>query len=165
MTSKITWNQEQLRERFSYDHLTGQFTSRPFKEEGKRSLMHAKAVGGNHCEGYTTVGINNRQYLAHRLAWIYMYGDCPEYLDHIDGNRKNNAISNLREATKAQNGWNSKKPVTNTSGYSRTGKFRALLKMNGKTIHLGRFETAELAGFIYELACEKYRGAFGRAYA
>jgi len=68
-------------------------------------------------KGYVEIGISGRIYLAHRLAWLYIYGTWPkEQVDHINGIRNDNRIKNLRLATTSQNQWNKKMQKNNTSG-------------------------------------------------
>jgi len=52
--------------------------------------------------------INKKSYLKHRIAWFYIHGDLPEFIDHINGNRLDNKITNLRPVTKRQNSQNKK---------------------------------------------------------
>jgi hypothetical protein len=88
-------------------------------------------------------------------------------LDHKDGNRANNAISNLRLASDSQNQANRKgnrsrglpKGVTR----HRTGKYQAAIKVGGKAIHLGLHATAERAHAAYVAAARKHYGEFARA--
>ena len=105
------------------------------------------------------IGVNNRAYRAHRLAWLYMYGAWPSSgIDHVDRNPLNNAISNLREATPAQN-------MANVAATGHTfdtahGKFRAQIKADGKNVYLGLFDTAEAASAAYREAAKRIRGKF-----
>jgi hypothetical protein len=78
-----------------------------------------------------------------------------EFPDHIDGNGFNNQRSNIRRATKSQNMQNRGAQKNNTSGYKGVyfyeskNKYTATIGLNGKTIHLGYFRTAELAHEAY----------------
>lgn len=115
--------------------------------------------------GYRSIKVNGKKYMEHRLVyWIY-YRDMPPLLDHIDGNRANNRITNLRVATPRQNNCNRNKLPTNKSGYIgvflyRDGKFKASIRVNRKRIHLGTFETAELAAREYDNAARHYNGMY-----
>lgn len=84
---------------------------------------------------------NNKKYLAHRLAWLYIYGDFPNGdIDHVDGNGLNNCIYNLRIVDSAINHQNQKLICTNTSGFcgvyfhEKTSKWYVQIVVNGKTI-------------------------------
>ena len=68
-------------------------------------------------QNYRYVGIEKKYYLAHRLIYLYHYGELPKYIDHIDGDVYNNKIENLRECSSRQNGMNRGKSNNNTSGY------------------------------------------------
>tara|TARA_R100000501_G_C2567163_1_gene75481 strand:- start:131 stop:670 length:540 start_codon:yes stop_codon:yes gene_type:complete len=92
---------------------------------------------------YLKIGIGDKEYLASRLAWFYMHNEWPEIIDHEDGNKLNNAISNLRNTTRQGNQQNLKRGIDNKSGQcgvckdKRSGKWRAYINVNGKQIDLG----------------------------
>lgn len=98
----------------------------------------------------------------------YLMGEPDCLVDHKNGNRLDNRKSELRLATKTQNGANSKMPTRNKSGFKGahwhkvTNKWRAQIRHNCKSIHLGLFETPEQAHAAYVSASQKYHGAFGR---
>jgi hypothetical protein len=124
----------------------------------KHKSIHAKqgAIAGrpNH-SGYILIIINGTSYRAHRLAWLYVHGVWPtNYLDHINGDRADNRIANLRECTIAENAQNSKKAHKD----SRTGllgirksknKWQARICVAGKQFNLGLHETPEAAHAAY----------------
>lgn len=105
------------------------------------------------------ISVDGKAYSAHRLAWLYIYGEWPEKsLDHANGNTGDNRISNLREATNSQNTANSKMRSDNKSGFKgvhyhpATGKWRARIYCNKKAISLGLFDTPREAGEAYRVA-------------
>lgn len=106
--------------------------------------------------------------MAHRLIWMFHYGDISDGLeiDHIDRNSKNNRIENLRLSTSSQNKCNRSKRKDCSSGYKgvetskTTKKYRARIRYNNKKIHLGYFDTAELARDAYVAAATKLHGDF-----
>ena len=138
---------EKLRELLHYDPATGIFT---WKVSTARRVKVGDIAGYSNGNGYLQISVQSRLYLAHRLAWLYMYGTWPtDQLDHINRNRSDNQISNLREVTNKQNGQNQSKPSNNTSGYTgvswykRTYKWVAQIMHNQKRIHLGYFTDRE----------------------
>ncbi len=142
--------QEQLRALLDYDPETGIFTR---KRTGKPS-------GCLNAYGYLHIGVGPYVYRAHRLAFIWMTGSCPDCIDHIDGARANNAWRNLREATRAQN--NANRAVT-PKGYTLyRGKWQARISVDSRTKHLGLFDTEAEAHAAYLSAASELRGEFAR---
>lgn len=104
--------------------------------------------------GYISIRINKVSYLAHRLAWFYCFEEWPEsYIDHIDRDKTNNALDNLREATAFENSRNRAINKNNTSGYpgvyKRGSKWRAEIIIKGIKKYLGTFSTAHEAHLAY----------------
>jgi hypothetical protein len=113
--------------------------------------------------------LDGQKYRAHHLAWLYMTGEWCRELDHRDCNRSNNAFSNLRAASRSQNGANSLRPRRNTSGFKgvfwheEAQKWRAMIRKDYKLKHLGMFGTKEDAAAAYARAAQTYFGAFARS--
>jgi len=158
-------SQEVLRSKFDY-HQDGYLV---WKIKCKRANIGAKA-GVVHPNGYLRTGINGKVYLNHRLIYIWHHGVLPKMVDHIDGNKLNNDIANLRSTNDVTNQQNQKLKITNTSGYknvslcSQTKKWRVFIKVNKKEIRFGRFEDIELAILVAEEARSKYHGEYARSY-
>ena len=110
-------------------------------------------------DGYNIIKIDGRKYQAHRLAWLYTYKQWPEkFLDHIDGNRANNKIENLRQATIRKNGQNRvEHRKGNLVGAQRkNNKWYSCIQINYKRINLGYFDTEQKAHQAYLNAIKKY---------
>ena len=119
--------------------------------------------------GYRRIRIMNRKYLAHRLAWFYVYGVWPKNdLDHRDTCRGNNWINNLRIATRGQNSMNRNKSSTSSTGlkgvcwHKRVGKWMAQIAFNKKNLYLGYFSTPKEASEAYEKKASELFGDFYR---
>lgn len=108
----------QLRQLFDYDPSTGVFTHLTYRgRKGGRTEIGSIAGYVNPL-GYRLIGIRGRGYMAHRLAWLYVYGRWPNrFIDHVNGKPDDNRIENLREADYKENGENRKLNRTNTSGH------------------------------------------------
>src|SRR6185436_19695973 len=111
--------------------------------------------------GYVAIRVNYVLHYAHRLAWLYVHGDWPPMkLDHVNGNRADNRLHNLRLANDAQNTYNKPAQSNNTSGFKgvsqikSTGRWRASINNQ----HLGVFSTPQLASDAYEIAALKVHG-------
>ncbi len=140
-----------LREILNYDPETGLFT---WKKRIADKTIIGK-VAGCATDRYVSIRIYGILYYAHRLVFTYIYGKCesPE-IDHINGNKKDNRLSNLRLATTSQNKQNLCKPQSsNTTGYlgvSRREKgFAAKISLLGNHKFIGLFETPEEAHQAY----------------
>lgn len=108
--------------------------------------------GNQRPDGYTYLRILGKQFLCHRLAWLFTYGEFPEsFLDHINEVKNDNRISNLRLTDKSLNGLNTKKKhkdsLSEYKGVSQTpsGKWMSKVCVNTKQIYLGSFKTPEEA--------------------
>lgn len=154
---------ERLKKLLHYDCITGVFRWRV-----SRGRARVGAVAGKVCpDGYVRVGIYGRSYAASNLAWLYMTGSWPKHeVDHRDLSRSNDAWKNLRPATRAQNEHNQGAQKNNKLGLKgvrrfRT-KYRAQIGHEGKTIHLGTFDTPGEAHEAYCLAASRLHGEFAR---
>jgi hypothetical protein len=112
---------------------------------------------------YHVINFQSKFILAHRVAWFLHYGYWPqEFIDHINGNKLDNRICNLRVVSKIQNAHNVGIRKHNTSGYTGVyfrkdrNSWRAKIGIDGKRISLGYYKTAEEAGRAYEEATKKY---------
>lgn len=160
-----TLTQSQLKEWVDYDPLTGVFTC--IKRFGKSPIRVGDRLGSLISSGYIQIYVNGVGHLAHRLAWLFQYGEFPKYdIDHKDQDKTNNAIANLRQATRRQNIHNQGTKSTNSSGFKgvyyckQKQRYQARIRHNGKRIHLGFFSTPEEASKAYKLAAKEYHGDF-----
>lgn len=121
-----------------------------------------KVAGGIDDNGYVRIRLAGKRVRAHQLAWLTVNGSWPDQIDHIDGNRSNNSIDNLRLATYAQNSQNRARRRTNKSGFTgvywdrETKKWRAEICHKGVDISLGRFIDKYAAYAAYLAAKAKY---------
>lgn len=133
---------------FTYDPITGEIRG------VIGQVITGKTLGYIDCKVFC--GNKYSRVYGHRLAWYLHYGKLPlDQIDHIDGDKSNNRISNLREVNNQQNQWNQ----VNAKGYhwdKATKKFKAYLKVNKKRIFIGRFKTEEEAHNAYLEAKSKH---------
>jgi hypothetical protein len=145
---------ERLRELFLYDPETGVFTRRASLRKVGCKKKGTLSGGG----GYTYFTVDYFKYYAHRLAWLYVYGEWPTEVDHIDGNRSNNAISNLRDVTRSRNILNQRRVrsdnrSTGLTGVSKAiGGFTATIYIDKRRRYLGTFKTSFEAALAYRQA-------------
>ena len=117
--------------------------------------------------GYNIVGICGKTYRLHRVIFLYHYGYLPKNVDHIDGNRSNNNIDNLRSADDFQNSRNSKLSKRNTSGVKNVcwarhvNKWQVQVRRGSSKKYLGLYEDLELA----ELVAIEARNLYHKEYA
>lgn len=163
MAQRALPSQEVLRQLLDYDPETGALTWRKRGIEsfdGKRQTTILKtwnsrfsgknAFSTDHGNGYSCGLIKKQRIYAHRVAWKWFYGDDPDNIDHINGDRKDNRIENIRSVSKTENARNSARPKSNTSGYVGVS-FRKADKLweayigHAPRTRLGRFSTIEAA--------------------
>jgi hypothetical protein len=145
---------ERLREALLYDAGSGLFTW-AIRTGGTASI--GRVAGTMDSQGYTRIGIDGHVYRAHRLAWLFVTGDWPaNEIDHIDGNKSNNQLSNLRDVSRQMNQQNQRRPhkrggsgSLGVSMHQSTGKWRARIWTNGKNKSLGLFDTKDMASAAY----------------
>ena len=138
---------EMLREILHYDTDTGVFT---WKVSLSSTGLANSEAGCRVSDGYLRIRVHKVLYLAHRLAWLYHFGEWPkDQIDHVNRVRSDNRISNLRNATDKQNRQNMSLAVNNTTGHTGitwhkpAGKWQARIKHNRKHFHLGLFDDLE----------------------
>ena len=152
-----------VRELLVYDPETGIFTwriPRPKIRVGQRA-------GCLHHKGYRVMELFGKYYSEHRLAWFYIYGQWPrDQIDHINRNKADNRITNLREATQAQNQANTparQKNKTGLKGASFNAKAKcyvAQIRLDGRSVQLGSFTSAEDAHAAYLVAAKALHKEF-----
>ena len=159
--------QDILHKLFEYDAETGGLRWRDI--DGRPNSHKGKDAGTPCSNGYRMVTVNRVHYRVHRIAWVYVNGDMPDQdleIDHVNGDRADNRISNLRLATKSQN-------MANSRGKSRSGlpkgvernkgRFTARIMIGRVRECLGTFDTPAEAHEAYRAAAFRLSGEFARA--
>ena len=157
-------DQKTLRELLDYDPDTGVFL---WKISRSNRVKVGDVAGRTNNTGYKDISIDSRRYLQHRLAWLYETGAWPvAEIDHINGQKGDNRLANLREATRSENLYNRKKPPRNTSGLKGVcwradrKKWFAQLRVNGNQINIGCYDTREEAYSAYLTVANQYHREF-----
>ena len=149
-----------LDELFIFDSTIGFFNrvSRGRAKAGSRA-------GFVDVHGYRRICVSGVKLYEHHLVWFYIHGEWPTELDHKDGDRSNNAFSNLRLADRSENNFNAERPV-GASGLrgayldKRTMRWYSHIQLRGQVIHLGMFDSAEEAHQAFMTAVDRYHGEF-----
>lgn len=142
-----------------------------FNYDGDTGLLSWKISGNRitcvNSEGYVSAKVAQRQYKAHRIIWDMHNPDdvlsCGEQIDHINHNRSDNRLCNLRKVTVSENHRNTSRAGNNKSGvtgvywFKRTGKWKVQIKVSGVQIHIGYFDNLDEAKAA-RLAAERLYG-------
>ena len=159
--------QERLKYLIAYDGKTGGFV--------RNVSTSPRAMAGNPCgdidsKGYIRLRVDGKRYLGHRLAWLYAHGFWPPHeIDHINGDRTDNRIKNLRLADRFTNKRNTKAYKNNASGMKGVSwsvsskRWRSRIRINKREVNLGLFDTPEEANAAYAAAAEKHFGEYARS--
>lgn len=143
--------QERLKQLLDYDAETG-------KMHWKTGARAGAEAGGIGALGYRVIRVLDKVFKAHRLAWLYVYGVWPgPVIDHIDRDKLNNRISNLRDTTVSENTLNGGMSPRNSSGWSNVSfengpqLFAVNFRFRGEKHHIGRFKTIDEARAVAAL--------------
>lgn len=134
--------QERLKELLHCDPETGVFT---WLKDRNQNVKAGDVAGGN-SNGYVRINISGKKYLAHRLFWFYLYGVWPSEIDHINHNRSDNRLCNLRLVSRQENQRNRSINKNNTSGFpgvgwrKEVGKWQATITVSYEVKNLGHFD-------------------------
>ena len=148
-----------------YDPVDGSFTwVRPTHPRIKIG-QPAGSVGKSN-NRYVRIKIDGVTHYGHRLAFLIMEGRMPEEVDHKDLNRSNNAWTNIRAATRGEQNRNRPVQSRNRLGIKGVsfeyGRYRAKIRVDGKSVHLGSFDREQDAIEAYATASRHHHGEFGR---
>ncbi len=144
---------EAVRALLAYEPETGALRWRVSRGKARAGQVAGVLEG----RGYVVLGLLGKRYYAHRIAFLLMTGEWPELVDHINGDRKDNRWSNLRNADNALNQQNQRTASRNNrlgvlGVRAFGGKFRSAICVDGKPKHLGTFATPEEASAAYVAA-------------
>ena len=151
--------QQKLKELFIYCRYTGVFTRKI--TTSNRSKQYAIVGTTPNAIGYCRIGIENKRYYSHRLAFLYEHGYMPKEIDHINHNRSDNSIDNLREVSRLDNSKNTSfrrgvnTYATGVYKYSKN-RWRAYITVDKNRINIGTYDNPEEALMARKEADKKY---------
>lgn len=161
--------QSQLKKLLHYNPETGVFTWLE-RDNNKRfnALCAGNIVGAICPNGYLITSINNKSIRLHKLAFLYMEGRIPRYVDHKNRNKSDNSWDNLRECTASESAHNTGLKPNNKSGFKgvrwnkQCGKWQAVVKLDYKQHHVGLFATPKEAALAYDAKAIELHGCFAQ---
>ena len=127
-----------------------------------------KPMGSLTDEGYVVVGFNKKSQFAHRVIFLMFNGYLPSCIDHIDGNKSNNRIENLRPATAKTNGYNqfirqkTSSGIKNVTWHKIAKKWQVKFSADGHVKYFGLYNDIDYAKFVADAMRYKYHGNFAR---
>lgn len=133
-----------------------------------KQYLADKPAGSMHKTGYRHVTWMGKVHKVHRLIFLLHHGHLPPEVDHINGDRADNRIENLRAANRSENQCNRPALASNTSGYpgvswhKKSKAWMVRVMKNGKTVVQEYFKDLELAGLVAQEARAKFHGQFAR---
>lgn len=151
--------QAKLQALFAYDPATGNLIR---KTRTANSVQIGDIAGGKNQDGYIQIAVDSKPYMAHRLVWIWHGKELPQFIDHINRDKADNRIENLRPATRSENMHNKDTSKRSTSGYrgvmwyAPTKEWEARIMVDGQSYNLGRYKTAKEASEAYEQAKQEF---------
>jgi len=156
---------KEVQDNFDYDELIGHLI---WKNQKIRTDLNGVKAGKNRKDGYLDIQFKGKMYLAHRLIWLWHGNDLPEFLDHVDCDRGNSKIENLRAASRAQNMSNVSIYCNNKSGVKgviwskQHNMWRARIGVNGKKVEVGLFKILSEASNALNIARINLHKEFAR---
>ena len=153
---------------FLHDHFEYKDGDLFWKKPLSNRVKVGQKAGTLKDNGYLVTRIDGNMMRNHKIVYMLFNDEIPELIDHIDGNKLNNRIENLRLASKIENAQNSKLRSDNSTGvkglrwHSQRNKWNVRLVINKKEKSFGLFEDFELAELVAFEAREKYHGQFAR---
>lgn len=164
--------QERLTQLLSYNHDSGLFTWIAKSSPNANNIKIGDIAGCLNHDGYRRIVIDGKKRPEHRLVWLYIYGAFPSgekcFIDHMDMDKSNNQLSNLRVCTRSENGMNRSKLSNNSSGFvgvyfhKATGKYISQIvnPITRKREHLGLFDAAVDASVVYQKKAKEYHNEY-----
>ena len=134
--------QAELKNELNYDEATGIFT-RKISNHGKVKI--GDIAGHTNSRGYVVINIGKKKYKAHRLAWLYIYGEIPCEVDHINHIKYDNRIANLRDVDRTSQCRNASIYSNNKSGCTgviwnkQANRWYSRIGVDGNKVFLGSF--------------------------
>jgi hypothetical protein len=152
---------DEAREFFNYDPKSGDFFRIKKVSKYSNTIVGEKVKYVN-TQGYIQFGFKGKTYKVHRTAWLLYYGESPKVIDHINGIKTDNRICNLRSVNLHINNQNRHKhrngKIIGTSYRKEMNKWRSEIRLNGKRINLGHFNTEQEAHEAYKKEYKKHYG-------